>query len=141
MTKDYLRFIIILDERGLQWWKRWKEVSDFCEPLAWNRGACIRTTLLQMNILPEEKLCGSTKYKIFIMYIKQYISAIRTLTSKFCDQKRKDIQKMNRKLEVFQKCKAKKKDLLSKFEIIYIYSRKNVCWIKRKWKRFTGDSI
>ena len=61
------------------------------------------------------------------MYIKQYISAIRTLTSKFCDQKRKDIQKMNRKLEVFQKCKAKKKDLLSKFEIIYIYSRKNVC--------------
>ena len=89
MTKDYLRFIIILDERGLQWWKRWKEVSDFCEPLAWNRGACIRTTLLQMNILPEEKLCGSTKYKIFIMYIKQYISAIRTLTSKFSDQKRK----------------------------------------------------
>ena len=87
MTKDYLRFIIILDERGLQWWKRWKEVSDFCEPLAWNR-ACIRT-LLQMNILPEEKLCGSTKYKIFIMYIKQYISAITTLTSKFSDQKRK----------------------------------------------------
>ena len=42
-----------------------------------------------MNILPEEKLCGSTKYKIFIMYIKQYISAIRPLTSKFSDQKRK----------------------------------------------------
>ena len=139
MTKDYLRFIIILDERGLQWWKRWKEVSDFCEPLAWNRGACIRTTLLQMNILPEEKLCGSTKYKIFIMYIKQYISAIRTLTSKFSDQKRK--KKMNRKrLDSCRKSEAKKKEL-SKCEIIYIYSRKNVCWIRRKWKRFTGDSI
>ena len=50
-----------------------------------------------MNILPEEKLCGSTKYKIFIMYIKQYISAIRTLTSKFSDQKRKkDEQKETR---------------------------------------------
>jgi len=53
-----------------------------------------------MNILPEEKLCGSTKYKIFIMYIKQYISAIRTLTSKFSDQKRK---KMNRERFVSQK--------------------------------------
>ena len=107
MTKDYLRFIIILDERGLQWWKRWKEVSDFCEPLAWNR-ACIRT-LLQMNILPEEKLCGSTKYKIFIMYIKQYISAIRTLTSKFSDQKRK---KMNRERpDSCRKSEAKKKEL------------------------------
>lgn len=106
MTKDYLRFIIILDERGLQWWKRWKEVSDFCEPLAWNR-ACIRT-LLQMNILPEEKLCGSTKYKIFIMYIKQYISAIRPLTSKFSDQKRK---KMNIETRFVSQKWSKKKNL------------------------------
>jgi len=57
-----------------------------------------------MNILPEEKLCGSTKYKIFIMYIKQYISAIRTLTSKFSDQKRKkDEQREIRVAKVKQK--------------------------------------
>lgn len=57
------------------------------------------------------------------MYIKQYISAIRTLTSKFSDQKRK---KMNRETRV---AKVKQKDgfELGKCEIIYIYSRKNVC--------------
>ena len=43
------------------------------------------------------------------MYIKQYISAIRTLTSKFSDQKRK---KMNReRLDSCRKSEAKKKEL------------------------------
>ena len=33
---DYLRFTIILDERGLQLWKRGKESPDSGEPVARN---------------------------------------------------------------------------------------------------------